>query len=72
VDHSPAARGGSEFARALARAVADLDRAAPTVPSGAGAALDARAALELQLAVYRHVERVELAARLADHPVSAV
>jgi hypothetical protein len=66
------ANGGATFARVLARALADVDRSAAGLATSNGAALDARQSLELQAAVYRHVERLELASRLIDHGISAV
>jgi hypothetical protein len=64
-------RAGAGFAAALERALGDLDRGAGT-PAATEAPLDARAALELQAAVYREAERVELASKLLDHGLAAL
>jgi hypothetical protein len=79
VDQTAPARAGletalvaprSSFAQVLARAAGRLD-AGPR-PLGAAEALEPRRVVELQLAVYRHAERVELASKLADHAIGAI
>lgn len=66
--HPAHSLGGRRFADALRRTLAAVDE----TPRPGPEAPDARAALALQAAVYRHAERVELASRLLDHGVSAV
>jgi hypothetical protein len=70
-EHSRAAGTGG-FARAFEQALRRLDRPDAPATGTATAELDARAALELQAAVYRRAEEIELASRLLDHGVSAV
>ena len=67
-----AGHGAGRFGEVLARALGDLDRSAANASPPTAGALDTRGALELQIAVYRHAERVELTSRLIDHGLSAV
>ena len=79
VEHTAPVRAGHEtalvaprssFAEALARAAGRLDAGPKALV--AAEALEPRRVVELQLAVYRHAERVELASKLADHAIGAV
>jgi hypothetical protein len=61
-----------EFAGAIGRAIAALDRSS-RIPSGRDAADgQPESLLAAQAALYREAETVELAARLVDHAVGAI
>ena len=66
----PGERGTRSFADAVAKAAASLDASPPASPNGSQ--LDATSALELQAAVYRHAERIELASKIVDLGVGAI
>ncbi len=67
-----APKPGIAFSRVFEQAVRDVDRAIAIPDIEATEPLDARGALELQAAVYRHAERVEIVSRIVDHGVAAV
>lgn len=66
----PATKSSTAFSRILEQTLTGIDRGI-AVP-GTTEPLDARGALELQAAVYRHAERLEITSRLLDHGVGAV
>ena len=67
---APSVGAPRPFADAVSRAVASIDASAPA-PS-VDASLDAAQALELQAAVYRHAERIELTSKIVDLGVGAI
>jgi hypothetical protein len=68
-DRTSAARG---FARSLERALASVDADAARGGADAVRTSDPQRLLELQSAIYRHAERVEIVSRLADHAVGTI